>query len=283
MLNFNSLKFFGVVAALFTAACGTEPRSAGAQDLSVLFHKPATAHAQGTPQVLTRPNRSFSVDDPARILVIGDSLSEGFAMFLDRRVKERKLAAVVINRGRNSSGLARSDFYDWPANFASIAPAERPDIVIAHFGSNDNQSIIRPGGTVRHGSEGWNGAYREQTRKILETAARNDTMFYLIGPAPDRGTNLNRHLTNVNPIFKEEAEAFSARYFPLSPFAAGPGGEYAKVVQVNGVPTTIRSGDGSHFTGTGYFLVADKLLEDISTVVPSIFNTKKLELAGVLQ
>ena len=283
MLRFSRLRRFAVlIATLLLAACGSEPRRAGAQDMSELFLKPAAEHL-GRPQVLRTPARTFSTSDPARILVIGDSLAQGFGIYLDRRVKERKLAAVVINRGRTSTGLARSDFYDWPANLAAQLAELRPDIVVVHFGSNDNQSIVLPGGNVRQGSAGWPEAYRAQTQRILDIAAAQPTMVYWIGPAPDRRVSLNAHLTRINPIFQAEALASSARYFPLSIFAAGPDGAFVRDVPVNGRMTTIRSGDGSHFTGTGYYLVADRLLQDMAPLMPSMFNAARLELAGALQ
>lgn len=280
MSNFSNLRFLFVALALLTAACGTDPRSADAQDLSVMFHRESSEISR--PKVRRVPTRTFSADDPARILVIGDSLAQGFGIFLDRRVKERNLAAIVTNRGRTSTGLARSDFYDWPSQFEGMAAAMRPDIIVAHFGSNDNQTIIGRGARIKSGTPEWTAAYRDQIRRILDTAARYNTMVYLLGPAPDRGGSLNRHLTRINPIFREEAAAVQAHYLPLSTFAAGENGEYITSAPVNGRVVKIRSGDGSHFTGTGYYLVADKLLEDMAKLVPTIFSPK-LELAGALQ
>jgi hypothetical protein len=282
MFSFSKLRYIVVGMVLLTAACGTDPKAARAQDLSIQFHAGA-GRVETRPQVATRPNRTFSMDDPARILVIGDSLAQGFGIFLDRRVKERNLAAVVTNRGRTSTGLSRSDFYDWPANFEQQAEAFRPDIVVAHFGANDNQTIIRSSGRVGSGTEAWDAAYRDQTRRILDIAARYQAVVYWLGPAPDRGGNLNRHLTHINPIFQQEAAAVQANYLPLSEFAAGANGEYVKNAPVNGRVVTIRSGDGSHFTSAGYYFVVDQVLAAMERQVPSIFAEPKLELAGILQ
>ncbi len=280
MLNFN--KYILPAVLLVLAACGSEPRSADAQDLGLSLFRPKQDFVSRM-QLPARPLRSFTADDPARILVIGDSLAQGFGIFLDRRVKERKLAAVVTNKGRTSTGLSRSDFYDWPANFQAMAPALRPDVIVVHFGANDNQSIVTPGGSIRQGAESWEPTYRDQVRRILDTAAANKAVVYWVGPAPDRGPNLNRHMTRINPIFAAEAQATQAVYFPLGPFTAGPNGEFVRNAPVNGRVTTIRSGDGSHFTGVGYYLVADKLLADMQPRMPSMFNAPRVELAGILQ
>jgi len=282
MFNFSNIRYFLIAAFLLTAACGTEPRMARAQDLSVQFHASAD-EMRPRPQVQVHPTRRFGAEDPARILVIGDSLAQGFGIFLDRRVKERHLLAVVTNRGRTSTGLARSDFYDWPVHFEEQAAALHPDVVVVHFGANDNQAIIQGDRSVGMGTEEWDAAYRQQTRRILEIAARYKAVVYWLGPAPDRHTALNRHLTRINPLFRDEAALVQAQFIALSSFAAGQNGEYVTTVSVDGKVVTIRSGDGSHFTGAGYYMVADRILKDMETRVPGIFAAPKLELAGILQ
>ncbi|MEO0683284.1 MAG: DUF459 domain-containing protein, partial [Pseudomonadota bacterium] len=206
-------------------------------------------------------------DSPARVLVIGDSLSQGFGALLTRKAAGRGLNLRVLERGRVSTGLARSDFYDWPVAFADLAAAERPDIVVAHFGSNDMQTIIRPDGRARFGGPDWEDAYRAQIRRILDVAVRRRAQLWWIGPAPDRGRNLNRHLARINPLFEEEAEAVGAVYFPLDVFA-GPDFAFLRAIPVDGRSRTVRSPDGSHFTGFGYGLVADMLLDDITARFP---------------
>ena len=267
---------------LFVAACGSEPRSAGAQDISDLFHRPKEDFVDRA-VLPRRPARQFNASEPARILVIGDSLAQGFGIFLDRRVKARDLAAVVVNKGRTSTGLARSDFYDWPQAFSVLAPEIRPDVVVAHFGSNDNQSIISTSGRVRQGADGWDDAYRAQVRRILDVAAEHGAVLYLLGPAPDRNASLNGNMNRINPIFDQEADTAQAIYLPLASFAAGSNGEFVRNAVVNGKTVTIRSGDGSHFTGAGYYFVVDRLLADMETRMPDMFRENSVELAGILQ
>lgn len=282
MYSCSRLRLAGLIAVLLVAACGSDPRSAGAQDLGSSFLRPESDFV-AREQLPTRPLRQFSANDPARILVIGDSLAQGFGIFLDKRVEERDLVARVTNRGRTSTGLSRSDFYDWPAEFARQAPEVRPDVVVVHFGSNDNQSVVTPNGNIRKGTEGWETAYGDQVRRILEIAVKQQAVVYWLGPAPDRGSSLNQHMNQINPIIEAENRAVQGIYIPLSPLVAGPNGEFAKTTVINGRSVTIRSGDGSHFTGEGYYYVADQLLADMEQRMPSMFNITLLADAGALQ
>ena len=121
------------LACLFLSACGGTGQS-GAQDLFSAFttgYNPALATAPALP---SRPGSRFSPENPATILVIGDSLSNGFGTFLKLRAEQLDLNARVINQGKSSSGLTRGDFYDWPTSFEGFAAQHKPDIVVAHFG-----------------------------------------------------------------------------------------------------------------------------------------------------
>lgn len=256
-----------LLCALLAACSQAGPRAA-AQDLGAFALAPRAAAAG--PQLPRAPGRAFSTGDPARILVIGDSLGQGFGQFLDRQVVARGLAARVLNRARVSTGLARSDYYDWPAEFAAAAAALSPDIVVAHFGANDMQTVIRPEGRAVFGTEGWEAAYRAQIRAILATAAATGAMLWWIGPAPDSHSGLNRHLALINPIFADEAAKAGAAYFPLAGFTAGEDGAFARAIEIDGRVVTIRTGDGSHFNATGYTLVADRLIDAMLARAPTL-------------
>lgn len=279
MWHYNKMKLSLGALAVVLSACGGINTS-GAQDLGAGFGKVAK---NGVPLLPKVAMRSFSPDDPARILVIGDSLGQGFGMFLDQRVKQRGLSAVVTNRGKVSSGLARGDYYNWPANFKAQATSSKPDIVVAHFGANDMQSIIKPTGNVRYGAQDWSEAYGAQVTEILKIAAEAGAVVYWLGPAPDSHRNLNNHLTMINPVFKQVVEASRGVYIPLTEIASGPNGQFVKTITVDGRAMRIRTADGSHFTGAGYALMMDRLLDRMGKDIPTLSPEMVAKFAGLLQ
>ncbi len=281
---------------VFTAACGTDLQRATAQDLAAAFHapappvkedtlvtdtaaKPRAAIARGEAGVLPqRVTRAVSASDPLRVMVIGDSLADGFGMYLEQRVAQRGLPVTILNRGRTSTGLARSDFYDWPDNFARLAAADRPDIVVAHFGANDNQPIrFADGGSVAYDTADWDAAYRGRARDILDVAATERMVVYWLGPAPDADDHRNALLSKANKLFLQVARGAGAHFISLPAFTAGPNGEF--VTAANGA--TIRSGDGSHFTGAGYTLVVSEILAAIERDNPGLFSPATVEIASL--
>lgn len=256
------------------AACAPGSSGARAQDLGALLTAPAPAPVAGptlaVPKLPRQAQRRFTAENPARIMVIGDSLSQGFADGLQQRARERGIPAVVLNRGRVSTGLARSDFHDWPADFANLAATERPDIVVAHFGANDMQGVVRDENRALYGTEGWPTAYRTEARRILTVAAQEKIVLVWLGPAPDGNRGLGRHMTVINPLFEAEAAASGAIYLPLGPVTAAADGSFAKAVAIDGRDVTIRTGDGSHFNMTGYRLVGDHILDNLQRRFPDL-------------
>lgn len=261
-----------VTLALMVAACSETPDFAQAQDIGALLSAPPPAPPP--PQVAQELRPGISADSPARLLVIGDSLADGFGMLLVQRAPERGLALEVTNRGRVSTGLARADFYDWPARFAQMADAMDPDIVVAHFGANDMQGVIAPEGRTAYGTPGWEEAYRAQIRKILAIAAERGIVLYWLGPGPDGNTRLNAHLARINPWIEDEARRAGAVYFPVTPFTTPPDGRFARTVAVAGRPMAMRTADGSHFTMAGYRLVADRLYDTVVARFPMLDPTR---------
>lgn len=299
MLSYSRAVLVGLVCAL-VAACSSGSNPAGAQDLGIAFLDRTPPPAKVPPvappsetagfvsgqnavlapppggRIPSRVTRAILPSDPLRIMVVGDSLADGFGIFMKPVVQERGLPISVVNRGKTSTGLARADFYNWPANFNNMAATTRPDVVVVHFGANDDQPLRRTDGSaVPFNTPEWEAAYREEARKILDTAAAYGAVVYWLGPAPDRNPRRNALLTRANGYFREEAAQAGAYFISLPAFTAGPSGEF--VMSANG--TTIRAADGSHFTVAGYRMVVDRILRAIERDNPGIFSGPAIEVA----
>jgi hypothetical protein len=101
----------------------------------------------------------------SRVLVIGDSLGIDLGWgFSGPLLAHDRLS--VIDDAIGSSGLVRSDYYDWPQHLREDVAATRPDVVVAMFGANDQQAIETSKGLVQPGSLNWNRAYAARVRQI---------------------------------------------------------------------------------------------------------------------
>ena len=88
-------------------------------------------------------------------------------------------AAARRDRGRRdevdykvSSGLARPDFFDWPAHLRRQLPAVDPDIVVVTFGGNDAQGMALADGSFPAGGRPRRGTRTSGCRSTSGGPAR---------------------------------------------------------------------------------------------------------------
>ena len=91
--------------------------------------------------------RAPTNDKKLRVVVVGDSLAAGLGFFADRVF--RPALVDVRKQGRISTGLARPDYFNWPAEMRYIVDRYRPDLTVVMVGENDNQSLRSSSGRHR--------------------------------------------------------------------------------------------------------------------------------------
>ena len=73
----------------------------------------------------------------------------------------------VVRQGRESTGLARPDYFDWTAQLRVDVQRFRPDIIVAMLGGNDFQDLVVPGrpSVRRFWVDQWNALYRQRVSR----------------------------------------------------------------------------------------------------------------------
>ena len=74
------------------------------------------------------------------ILDVGDSLGEDLGLGLGYTL-EANPKVHVIQAAHGDSGLARPDYYDWPAHLQALLNEYHPQVVTILIGGNDAQSF----------------------------------------------------------------------------------------------------------------------------------------------
>ena len=121
------------------------------------FRRPAaTATAAPVDTWRPRPSRPTpgpsdtgppTATNPAKVYIVGDSDAGTFGPYLETLLDGTNIVDTELNY-KVSSGLARPDFFDWPAELAAKLPEVDPDIVVATFGGNDSQGLAVEDGDV---------------------------------------------------------------------------------------------------------------------------------------
>lgn len=198
--------------------------------------------------------RNPTEDDKLRVAVVGDSLSQGLGPAVARLFDAD--VSRVLPLGRQSTGLARQDYFNWRAGMRKIVTEFRPDLVFVMLGSNDDQAqITAEGDAVRLGSTAWVQGYRERATEFLEEATSAGTRVVWVGIPVVAERQRWEFYRRVNDIYEDvalDAGPLATYVDAWRLFQGRDGGYTAYLRNDRGDLQQMRAGDGLHFTPTGY-------------------------------
>lgn len=206
------------------------------------------------------PIRTPSPRDRLRVAVVGDSLAAGLGYFAERVF--RPGLVDVTKQGRISTGLARPDYFDWPAALRRIVRAFRPDLVIVMIGENDQQFLRTRSGTVEAelGSPGWAPAYEMRVEGFAQTATARGAHVIWVGLPVERDASRWPFLRRQNAIFERVAGRLpNVAFLDAWDLFDRPDGSYTAYLRKGGRVELVREADSVHFTPAGYTILMDHI------------------------
>ena len=197
------------------------------------------------------PVRVPTADAPLKILVAGDSTSQGVGNQLKASASKTPELAVDV-QGKVATGLTRADYFDWVARTQELITQYRPEVYMFMVGANDQQSVLTPDGTVvaQYGQPGWEDAYRERVAQVMDLARGDGRRVVWVGEPNVGNPKIQEALSVINRVAKEEAARRDwVEYFDLAKVVAGPDGGFADYVTFDDVGTVkCFAGDGVHLS-----------------------------------
>ena len=221
-----------------------------------------------TPPVSNKPRPHkpvkplFTAAHPLRVWVAGDSLAQVPGDALER---VGGAIDVVGVESRLSTGLARTDLYNW---FTRIQQAPRqlhPDVVVFSFGADDAHDYMGGAHVGPFGSPSWIAEYRRRIDGVTrELNAEGIRVVWLGLPIPD-GPGFKKSFPVVNTILEGVAHAHAkdAIYVDTWHRLDDFHGRYAQYLRVHGKLTQVRASDGVHYTQAGGDLVAAEVVAQL--------------------
>ncbi len=142
-----------------------------------------------------------SADNPVKMYVAGDSDAGTFGPYLQTLMKKTGMVDVTLDY-KVSTGLARPDFFDWPARFDEEVPKVNPGIVVITFGGNDAQGLSDKSGTFIFGTPtgdatadaGWREEYGKRVGQVMDTLTQGGRTLIWVGIPNDD----NPEVTNAD-------------------------------------------------------------------------------------
>jgi lysophospholipase L1-like esterase len=198
------------------------------------------------------------------VLVIGDSLGIDLGWgFASARTAGGVL--TVTDDAVGSTGLVRSDFYNWPLQLGRELRKLHPDVVVALFGANDEQAMTTSHGLAQLGTKPWATAYEQRIRSMASVAAEHRATLLWVGlPRMSPTSDLSASLVAVIDRLGRLAMAgrADATFVSTSSLFTSASGRYTPYVRLGrGVVLNGRQPDGVHLTPAGATAIDDLVVE----------------------
>jgi uncharacterized protein len=225
------------------------------------------------PPTVDTTQRVPTTDDPARILIAGDSDAGTFGPYLETLLDETGVASSTLEY-EVSTGLARPDVVDWPAKFRQIIPSIDPDIVVVTFGGNDAQGLAEVGGNFLFqqptgeagGDQEWRAEYGKRVGEVMDYLSSEGRTLVWVGIPNDDNPEVTARMRVQDEVVKAQAAARPQVLFVDTwKRFSGREGNWAEYVidPRDGQGKDVRADDGFHLNVAG----AEILALDIADVV----------------
>ena len=233
-----------------------------------------------------RPDGHWALKMPVCVLLAGDSLMESLGPQMRDALSGYK-NLTFITAGKKSTGLSRSDYYDWPRVMEEHLRKERPNLVVMWVGTNDPQGIYGKTGLGEPGSKEWQKAYLGKIYEIFALAHRYKARLILMGPPTVADSKLDEQLAMINRLMDWACKAWEKKYHSgvcyvdTRAILGSASGQYISVGALpNGSVARLRTSDGVHITADGNKRVMHYLLPHISQELRRCFDTQGRAVYG---
>lgn len=217
------------------------------------------------------PTGARAAETTGTILVIGGSAMRGG---VGRFIEDGLVAAGLSTQrhAKSSTGLARPDFHDWPAEAAKLHAATSPIATVCMFGGNDGQALHMGKGSdpewIRWEDPQWSAEYGRRVEQLAEAIAPAGEPLLWVGMPIMRSSKLSARMQRLNEIFRTTMEARPGGHFidTWSVLADG-NGKFAETLVVGGATVAVRSEDGVHYTTTGAKILAEHVVPQVAAAL----------------
>ena len=211
-----------------------------------------------TPKPTTPPPKIWvaTTADPVRVWVGGDSMGGELGWGLGPLLDKAKVFKPILYY-KESSGIARWDFFDWGRKMESVMATAKPAAVAIMMGTNDTQSISSTGsGWTAYGTSAWKTKYGKRVGKLMQTMLDGGARrVYWVGMPIMKESWRNSRMKLINTIIQEQAAKHpGVQYVDVWPLFTTPGGAF---------DPQWRGPDGVHFTVAGQ----DRLAKAVYAVI----------------
>lgn len=211
-----------------------------------------------------------TAENPATVFIVGDSDAGTFGPYLQTLLDGTGVVETQLDY-KVSSGLARPDFFDWPAEIDRKLPEVNPDIVVATFGGNDAQGLAVADGEfivgdpVANEAE-WTVEYQSRVGAVMDQLIEGGRTLIWVGIPNDDNPDVTARMAIQDQAAKAAAaERPEVIFIDTWKRFSGRDGGWAEFVidPRDGEGKDVRADDGFHLNQTGAEILAIDIAQAI--------------------
>jgi len=202
-----------------------------------------------------------TAERPLTIVEVGDSLGEDLGFGLGDYEFASDPFVRVIQAAKGDTGLARPDYYNWPAELESLLHEYRPGIVIVFIGGNDAQNFIQGSQYAGFGGAIWHRLYAARVALMMSEALHGGARVVWVGMPIMQDPGFSAEMQMLNSIYQAEAARHpGVIYFSSWSVFCNAEGQYTASATIGGQYVLLRDPDGVHIASGGGDLLAQDLV-----------------------
>jgi hypothetical protein len=207
----------------------------------------------------------FTPGHPLRVWVGGDSLAQVPGNALERVGGPIDVVGV---ESRLSTGLARTDLYNWFTRLQQVPRELKPNVVVLSFGADDAHDYMGGANVGPFGSPSWVAEYRRRADGVTRELNADGIYVVWLGLPIPAGPGFAHSFPVVNRILESVAKAHpkDSTYVDTWDLLDDFHGRYTPYLRVHGKLTLLRLPDGVHYTEAGGDLIVAHLLAQLRDV-----------------
>ena len=292
LLGFGAVKAVGALSGDDSPEPQADASGSASTTSTLVADTPAALAATTTTPPTTPPTEPEETgpptkDNPAEVLIVGDSDAGTFAPYLEGLLDETGLVDVQLDYVV-SSGLARPDFHDWPAHLRDTLSTSDPDIVIVTFGGNDAQGLSEPcpngAGTcqlsvvVGQASESndaeWTAEYERRVAEVMDIVlADPERRVIWVGIPNAEDPAFTERLRIQDQAVRQALQDYPDAVFvdTWDRFNGRNGGIAELIVDPrDGRAKPVRQSDGFHLNEDGAEILAIDIAADVESILEDL-------------
>ncbi|MGA9823839.1 MAG: SGNH family hydrolase, partial [Methylocystis sp.] len=234
--------------------------------------QPAASSASASAAAAANRGEAPAVEADFFVVVMGDTLGDMLAEGLEETFEDIPEIGV-LRKSKESSGLVRTDFYDWLKTAQGIANGTRkPDVAVMMLGSNDHQPLEDGAQAVEPFSPRWREIYTARVDAVIRAFKEKNIPLVWVGLPMMKAERFSADMEQINEIYRASAASAGVPFIEIWDIFADDHGQYSAFgPDVNGQNVKLRAADGVHFTSAG----ARKVAHFVEGEIKRIFDARQ--------